>query len=89
MRIICKEIETIPELIDAIRLRVEVFIKEQGFAPGWEPDEDDKFSRQFVAVVQNKVVEFYEKCGFKAASSPYDAWGVRHIDMEYGKKQNG
>ena len=45
MQITYKEIETINEFIDAIRIRVDVFIKEQGFEPGWEPDEDDKVSK--------------------------------------------
>ena len=51
-----KEVETIPEFIDAIRLRVDVFIKEQGCEPGWEPDEDDKTARHFIVVVDGKVV---------------------------------
>src|SRR3989338_6821986 len=51
-----KQVETINEFIDAIRLRVEVFIKEQGFQPGWEPDEDDKSSKHFIAGHNGKVV---------------------------------
>lgn len=42
MSIVCKRIDSIPEFVAAIRLRVEVFIKEQGCEPGWEPDELDK-----------------------------------------------
>ncbi len=56
MTITYKEIETIPEFIDAIRIRVDVFIKEQGFAPGWEPDADDKTARQFIAVLGNEII---------------------------------
>jgi len=140
-----KEVEIISEFIDAIRLRVDVFIIEQGFKPGWEPDEDDKISRHFIAMADDKVVAtarfreigkseikiermvtkkeyrgkgisrglvkfmieeikklkpkkiwlrsqvqsqpFYEKCGFKAVSGPFDMWGVQHIDLEYQGKQ--
>lgn len=51
-----KQVETINEFIDAIRLRVDVFIKEQGFQPGWEPDEEDKISKHFIAVSNGKIV---------------------------------
>ncbi len=51
-----KEVETINEFIDAIKLRVDVFIREQGFEPGWEPDEDDKISKHFIAITDNKIV---------------------------------
>ena len=56
MNIEYKEVQTLPEFIDAIRLRVDVFIKEQGFQSGWEPDEDDKISRHFIAIADNKIV---------------------------------
>ncbi|MBI5227237.1 GNAT family N-acetyltransferase [Candidatus Micrarchaeota archaeon] len=56
MNIQYKEIQTIPEFIDAIRLRVEVFINEQRFKPGWEPDEEDKNSKQFIAILDGKIV---------------------------------
>ena len=136
-----KEVKTINEFIDAIRLRVDVFIKEQGFQLGWEPDEDDKVSKHFIAVADKIIVstarfrevakgefkiermvtkkeyrgkgitkgfvtfmikqilklkpkkiwlrsqvqsqQFYEKCGFRAVSKPFDMWGVPHIDMAY------
>ena len=141
MNIKYKEVQTINEFIDAIRLRVDIFIKEQGFEPGWEPDEDDKTSRHFIVIVNNKIIstarfretskgeikiermvtkkeyrgksvgtglvkymlneimklkpkkiwlrsqvqsqKFYEKCGFKAFSEPFDMWGIEHIDMKY------
>ena len=51
-----KEVEKINEFIDAIRIRVDVFIKEQKCQPGWEPDEDDKISKHFIAIVNNKIV---------------------------------
>ena len=51
-----KEIKSVNEFIDAIRIRVDVFIKEQKFKPGWEPDEDDKKSKHFIAIIDNKIV---------------------------------
>lgn len=51
-----KKVESIREFIDAIRLRVDVFIKEQGFPVGWEPDEDDKTSTHFIALSDGVVV---------------------------------
>lgn len=56
MAVIYKQIETIGEFIDAIRIRVDVFINEQGFAPGWEPDEHDKTAKQYIALVGKKIV---------------------------------
>lgn len=56
MHIEYKKVETINEFIDAIKIRVDVFIVEQGFQPGWEPDEDDKSSKHFIALVNNKVI---------------------------------
>ncbi|MDP3742139.1 MAG: GNAT family N-acetyltransferase [Candidatus Micrarchaeota archaeon] len=51
-----KKVESIAEFIDAIRIRVDVFIKEQGFQPGWEPDEDDKIATQYIALLDGKIV---------------------------------
>lgn len=51
-----KEIKTTNEFIDAIRLRTDVFIIEQHFPPGWEPDEEDKTAKQFIALSNNRVV---------------------------------
>ena len=56
MNVKCREVETVPEFIDVIRLRVDVFIREQGFPPGREPDEDDKTARHFIAVADGKIV---------------------------------
>lgn len=135
-----KEIEKINEFIDTIRIRIDVFINEQKCEPGWEPDEDDKKSKHFIAVIDNKIVatarvreteskeykiermatkkgyrkrgigkglveyiidhikkqntkriwmqsqvraqKFYETCGFKTVSKPYNLYGIKHIDME-------
>ncbi len=140
MNVTFKKIENIAEFIDAIRIRVEVFIKEQSFQPGWEPDEDDKNAVHYIALMNGKIVatartreaaqgefkiermavqkehrgkgigkilvsyiiselknaqpkkiwlrsqvqakEFYEKCGFKVVSQPFDLYGVPHIDMQ-------
>jgi predicted GNAT family N-acyltransferase len=51
-----KKVETIPEFIDAIRIRANVFIKEQGFEPGWEPDEDDKISQHFIGLLKDEII---------------------------------
>ncbi len=56
MDISYKTVETVNEFIDAIRIRVDVFIREQGFQPGWEPDEDDKMATHCIAVVDNVIV---------------------------------
>jgi len=140
MGVTYKEIESISEFIDAIRIRVDVFIIEQKCQPGWEPDEEDKTARHVIAITDGKVVstlrireveegikiermatkkeyrgmniskglieyvlkevkkskpkriwmeaqvqakDFYEKCGFKAVSQPYDLYGISHLRMEY------
>lgn len=51
-----KRVETINEFIDAIRLRVNVFVIEQGCELGWDPDEADKISKHFIALSDGKVV---------------------------------
>ncbi|OGK18134.1 hypothetical protein A2866_06610 [Candidatus Roizmanbacteria bacterium RIFCSPHIGHO2_01_FULL_39_8] len=56
MKIVCREIETIQEFIDAIRIRVDIFIIEQKGPPGWEPDDLDKNSSHFVALVKDEIV---------------------------------
>lgn len=56
MEIAYKEIETVKEFIDAIQIRVKVFIIEQKCPPGWKPDEVDKSAQHFVAIVSNKIV---------------------------------
>ena len=56
MTITYKQVKTTTEFIDTIRLRVDVFIKEQQCAPGWEPDEEDKVSKHFIALVDSKIV---------------------------------
>lgn len=56
MKATYKEVKLISEFIDAIRIRIDVFIVEQKCKPGWEPDEEDKASRHFIAVADGKVV---------------------------------
>ena len=56
MNITIKKVTSINEFIDAIRLRVDVFIIEQKCPPGWEPDELDKNSQHFIAVVEDSIV---------------------------------
>ncbi len=51
-----KQIRSMDEFVDAIRIRADVFIKEQGFQPGWEPDELDKGAIHFAAVDNGKII---------------------------------
>ncbi len=56
MKVTYKKVKNINEFIDAIRIRSEVFIIEQKCLPGWEPDELDKKSTHYVAIVKGKIV---------------------------------
>jgi len=56
MNVTYKEVKTIKDSIDAIRIRVDVFIVEQKCPPGWEPDELDKKSTHFVAIINKEIV---------------------------------
>lgn len=56
MKITFKEVDSISEFIEAIRIRVDVFIIEQKCQPGWEPDELDKEAEHFIASVDGKIV---------------------------------
>lgn len=78
-----KEVQTIGEFIDYIRLRTAVFVIEQGFKPGWEPDEYDKVCRHFIAVADGRVVgtlRIREKDGIKiermATAKDYRGKGI-------------
>jgi predicted GNAT family N-acyltransferase len=51
-----EKVESIGRFIDAIRLRVDVFIIEQKCPPGWEPDELDRGAVHYVAVKDDAVV---------------------------------
>ena len=51
-----KEVQTINEFIDAIRIRIDVFIKEQKCEQSYEPDEDDKNTK-----FCRRRIENYEK----------------------------
>lgn len=51
-----QKVTSIKNFIDAIRLRVDVFIIEQQCPPGWEPDELDKTSSHYIAKVDGVVV---------------------------------
>ncbi|HIH20314.1 TPA: GNAT family N-acetyltransferase [Candidatus Micrarchaeota archaeon] len=99
MKTVCREARSTSEFIDAIRLRVQVFIIEQGFAPGWEPDDEDKKARQFVAIHKSRVAATARarKCkgGFKiermAVRKDYRKKGVgkalaEHIVKAIGKE---
>jgi len=54
--IIHMKVDDIAGFIDAIRLRVDVFIIEQGFKPGFEPDEDDRNAVHFITKIDGKTV---------------------------------
>jgi predicted GNAT family N-acyltransferase len=56
MKIRYKQIETINEFIDAIRIRIDVFIIEQKCPPGYDPDELDKISKHYIALMNNLIV---------------------------------
>ncbi len=144
MKLEIRRAEKLQDIIDCLMLRVEVFIKEQGFKPGYEPDEDDKAAAHYIVrfvgktvgtgrvrevapgefkiermavsrdfrnlgvgkelclfmvndikrrrpkriwlMGQTAVQKFYEKCGFKPVSKPYEKYGVMHVDMEYSDK---
>lgn len=137
-----KEVQSVSEFVDAIRIRVGVFIIEQKCQPGWEPDEEDKKAKHFIAIVDKTIVStararetspheikiermatkkkyrrkgigkglieyiiqeikklkpkriwmesqvqaqgFYEQCGFKVTSKPYDFYntGIKHVAMD-------
>ncbi|WP_433787569.1 GNAT family N-acetyltransferase [Actinomycetospora sp. CA-101289] len=52
----CRRVTTIPEFVEAIRIRVDVFIIEQHCPPGWEPDPEDRNADHFIALVDDVVV---------------------------------
>lgn len=56
MAIQVKTIESLNEFVEAIRIRVDVFIKEQKCPPGWEPDQLDKSSKHFIALLNGEIV---------------------------------
>lgn len=44
------------DLIDALRIRVDVFVLEQGCPPGWDPAEIDKEADHFLATIDGQPV---------------------------------
>ncbi|KKP60044.1 MAG: Acetyltransferase, GNAT family [Candidatus Roizmanbacteria bacterium GW2011_GWA2_34_18] len=56
MSISYKEVKTINDFIDVIRIRTDIFIIEQKCPPGWEPDELDKKSIHFIAILDHEIV---------------------------------
>ncbi len=51
-----KSVSLIADFVDCIRLRQRVFIEEQEFTPGWEPDAEDKTAQHFAAVQDGKLI---------------------------------
>lgn len=56
MKVIYKPVQTINEFIDHVRLRIDVFVREQGFDSKWEPDENDKVSKHYIGLLDDMVV---------------------------------
>jgi len=56
MRAVCRRAVSASDLVGAIRLRVEVFMQEQGMSLDDEIDEHDGIAQQFVAVWDGKVI---------------------------------
>jgi len=56
VKITYKKVETINEFIDAIRIRVDVFILEQKCPPGWDPEELDKVATHYIAIADDEIV---------------------------------
>lgn len=52
----CRRVTTLDELIDALRIRVAVFVQEQGFEPGWDPDPADHEAEHFIAECEGRAV---------------------------------
>tara|TARA_Y100000310_G_C20412367_1_gene682645 strand:+ start:342 stop:770 length:429 start_codon:yes stop_codon:yes gene_type:complete len=51
-----KQVTTIAEIIEAIRLRIKVFCIKQGIKPLIEIDEHDKNATHFIAINKGKVI---------------------------------
>ncbi len=51
-----KQIKTLPEFAEAVRLRLEVFYKEQKVDPLIEMDQFDKSAYHFIALQKKKVI---------------------------------
>ena len=56
MNIMYKEVDSIEEFVDIVRIRINVFTIEQKSKPGRELDDYDKTARHFIALVNNKIV---------------------------------
>jgi predicted GNAT family N-acyltransferase len=72
-----KQVETIPEFIDAIRIRVDVFILEQGCPAGWDPGEADKTARHYIAIDNGVIVATSRLCEDAARSQKIEVMAVR------------
>ncbi len=85
---IVKEVVTLAEIIDAIRIRVDVFILEQGCPPGWEPDELDSDSRHFIIVHENTIVGTLRVRNTGHSEFKIERMAIKnsHRKFGYGKK---
>ncbi len=84
MKVTYKRVETINEFIDAIRIRVDVFILEQKCPPGWDPEELDKTSDHFIAVVDGKIVAYA-----RLREEPKDAIKIENMVVEKAYRRKG
>lgn len=84
MNVKYKKIETLPDFVEAIRICVDAFIKEQGFQPGWEPDVEDKKAIQFAAVVDGKIIATARVRGPKMGEFKIERMAVRKEYREKG-----
>jgi predicted GNAT family N-acyltransferase len=80
----CREACDFAELIDAIRIRVDVFILEQGCPVGWEPDEFDKVAFQFVALLDGKVVGTA-----RLRQDEPGSWKIERMAVDVGHRRMG
>ena len=56
--VIYKQAKSIAEIVDILRLRIEVFVVEQGYRPDLEPDDYDKIAMHWVALEDNRIVSY-------------------------------
>ena len=72
----CEMVSSLDQFIDALRIRVAVFIQEQGFSPGWEPDEVDKTARHYIATSEAATVATARVCCDESAGCKIERMAV-------------
>src|SRR6266498_2487485 len=84
MKVTYKKVETINEFIDAIRIRVDVFILEQKCPPGWDPEELDKVADHYIAVADEKIVAYA-----RMREEPKKAIKIENMVVEKAYRKKG